>query len=784
MKSILLKVGLLATLSVGLFAGKASATETDWATKCLSMGEIKVGENPPYQQINCLLTNAALSKEIPPEVVKAVAEQESAWRQFDENGKVVSDAPEGAKHRGYGIMQVTDEDPDTERLKTDIIYNIEQGVNILNAKYKLQNPTSVPRIPRIEGAGRGIIENWYFPVMAYNGLVPPNSPIFRDNGSRNLNTYQDQVFSKIQNRSFYDDTKLAKYPFDYNDFDYETDNSKDFKFNRFDYTLIDELHESVYLLKKGDVVKVTKDGANLREQPTRYSVGEGQPLNKTFIIDGDFEYTEPDSKDYKEKHYVWFPVKSTDGTLSGYISSAYLTKKKDFVAPIVTGVKNNAFYNEDLTINFDEGTALLNGTVFKNGSTVTNEGKYTLVVQDEESNTTTITFTLDKTKPIFSGAADTIIEVGSPFDSKSGVSVTDNVDSDLTSKIQVSGSVDNQKPGEYQLVYSATDSAGNTATSIRKITVIDSTKPVFSGATDTIIQVGSPFDSKSGVTVTDNVDGDLTSKIQVSGSVDNQKPGEYQLVYSATDSAGNTATSIRKITVIDSTKPVIYGTADKKLNINSQFDSMAGVSAVDNVDGDLTKSIKIAGIVDTKKKGTYTLTYTVSDKAGNIITVKRTITVIDNIPPVIYGAVNKTININTNFNPLTGVTATDNVDESLTKLIKVTGTVNTKKIGTYTLTYTVTDYSGNKQVLTRKITVKDNIKPVINGALPKTIKVKSNFNSRAGVTAKDNVDGDLTKVIKITGTVNTKKKGTYTLTYVVADKAGNKTTVQRKITVK
>ncbi|MFD4704749.1 immunoglobulin-like domain-containing protein [Gottfriedia sp. NPDC058432] len=703
MKSILLKVGLLTTLSVGLVAGKASADEMDWATKC---GEIVEGKNPPYQQINCLLTNAALSREIPPEVVKAVAEQESGWRQFDGNGNVISNGSEGDKHKGYGIMQVTDEVPNPERIQTDIIYNIEQGVNILNAKYSLQNPNSIPRIPRIEGAGRGIIENWYFPVMAYNGIVPSNSPIFRSNGSRNTTTYQDKVFSRIEDQSFYNNTKLAQYPFEYNDFEYKTDFSTGFKFNKFDYVLSDELHESVYLLKKGDIVKVTKDGANLRKQPTRDSVGEGQPLNKTFIIDGDFEYTKLDSTDYNQKHYVWFPVKSTDGTLSGYISSAYLTKKKDFVDPIVSGVKNNAFYNEDVTITYDEGTALLNGTVFKNGSTVTNEGKYTLVVQDEESNTTTIKFTLDKTKPIFSGAADTSI------------------------------------------------------------------------------QVGSSFDSKSGVTVTDNVDGDLTSKIQVSGSVDNQKPGEYQLVYSATDDAGNTATSIRKITVIDSTKPVIYGTADKKLNINSQFDSMAGVSAVDNVDGDLTKSIKIAGIVDTKKKGTYTLTYTVSDKAVNKITVERTITVIDNIKPVIYGAVNKTININTNFNPLTGVTATDNVDGSLTKLIKVTGTVNTKKIGTYTLTYTVTDYSGNRMVLTRKITVKDNIKPVINGALPKTIKVKSNFNSRAGVTAKDNVDGDLTKVIKITGTVNTKKKGTYTLKYVVADKTGNKTTVQRKITVK
>ncbi|WP_056476173.1 immunoglobulin-like domain-containing protein, partial [Bacillus sp. FJAT-25509] len=258
-----------------------------------------------------------------------------------------------------------------------------------------------------------------------------------------------------------------------------------------------------------------------------------------------------------------------------------------------------------------------------------------------------------------------------------------------------------------------------------------------------------------------------------------------QIVVKVEDMNGNSLSSKAAGKLyIDSIKPLIYGTTDKKLNINSKFEPMAGVSAVDNVDGDLTKSIRVTGIVDTKKKGSYVLTYTVSDKFGNVTTVKRTITVIDNIKPVIYGAGNKTININTKFNPLKDVTAKDNVDGSLTKLIKVTGTVNTKKIGTYTLTYSVTDSSGNKKVITRKITVKDNIKPVIYGAKSKTIKVKSKFNARAGVTAKDNVDGDLTKVIKITGTVNTKKKGTYTLKYVVADKTGNKTTVLRKITVK
>ncbi|MFF2588690.1 immunoglobulin-like domain-containing protein [Peribacillus butanolivorans] len=78
----------------------------------------------------------------------------------------------------------------------------------------------------------------------------------------------------------------------------------------------------------------------------------------------------------------------------------------------------------------------------------------------------------------------------------------------------------------------------------------------------------------------------------------------------------------------------------------------------------------------------------------------------------------------------------------------------------------------------------DSTKPVISGAKDKTINYNSEFNPRSGVTAKDNLDGSLTSKIKITGTVNTKKKGTSTLTYTVTDKSKNKALVKRKITVK
>ena len=69
----------------------------------------------------------------------------------------------------------------------------------------------------------------------------------------------------------------------------------------------------------------------------------------------------------------------------------------------------------------------------------------------------------------------------------------------------------------------------------------------------------------------------------------------------------------------------------------------------------------------------------------------------------------------------------------------------------------------------------DNVKPIISGANNKTIYIGASFNPLSGVTAKDNVDGNITKKIKVSGKVNTKKAGTYKLTYSVTDKAKNKT---------
>ncbi|WP_240927481.1 glycosyl hydrolase family 18 protein [Paenibacillus thiaminolyticus] len=79
--------------------------------------------------------------------------------------------------------------------------------------------------------------------------------------------------------------------------------------------------------------------------------------------------------------------------------------------------------------------------------------------------------------------------------------------------------------------------------------------PVLHGVTDLTLQVGDNFDKLAGVTATDAEDGDLTSRIAVTGEVNTNVAGKYELVYSVTDSQGLTAEKKRTITVIEAAAP-------------------------------------------------------------------------------------------------------------------------------------------------------------------------------------------------------------------------------------
>ncbi len=156
--------------------------------------------------------------------------------------------------------------------------------------------------------------------------------------------------------------------------------------------------------------------------------------------------------------------------------------------------------------------------------------------------------------------------------------------------------------------------------------------------------------------------------------------------------------------------PSITGADNVTLYIEDAitFDAAQGVTANDFVDGDVTADIVITGAdaVDTSVAGEYTVTYTVSDAAGNEEEVIRVITVMnDTEAPVITGAADRVIEAGSAFDALEGVTASDLRDGAVD--VTVEGTVDNMTAGDYVITYKAVDALGNESSVEVTITVKE-----------------------------------------------------------------------------
>jgi hypothetical protein len=230
--------------------------------------------------------------------------------------------------------------------------------------------------------------------------------------------------------------------------------------------------------------------------------------------------------------------------------------------------------------------------------------------------------------------------------------------------------------------------------------VEDTTGPVITLNGDELVthEVGVSY-KDGGATATDVVDGDLSGVVDVVSTVNVSKPGSYTVSYGVSDVAGNKAKGlVRTVKVQDTTGPVIalMGEVLVTHEAGSSYTD-AGAIAVDVVDGNLSEEVDVVSTVDVSKPGSYTVSYGVSDSAGNNARVViRKVTVEDTRGPVITlkGEALVTHEVGGSYKD-DGASATDMVDGDLTSKIVVTGAVDTSAVGTYTLKYDVSDAAGN-----------------------------------------------------------------------------------------
>ena len=160
-----------------------------------------------------------------------------------------------------------------------------------------------------------------------------------------------------------------------------------------------------------------------------------------------------------------------------------------------------------------------------------------------------------------------------------------------------------------------------------------------------------------------------------------------------------------------------------------------GATALDANHG--STSVATSGSVNTSTVGSYTLTYTATDLDNNTATATRTVNVVDTTAPVITVV---------GDNPVTnelGVAYTD-AGASVTDLSgsitpTTDGEVDVNTVGSYTLTYTATDASGNEATaVTRTVNVVDTTSPVFTSS--STFTVAEGVTDIGDVTATDLAD--------------------------------------------
>ncbi len=181
----------------------------------------------------------------------------------------------------------------------------------------------------------------------------------------------------------------------------------------------------------------------------------------------------------------------------------------------------------------------------------------------------------------------------------------------------------------------------------------------------------------------------------------------------ATDLAGNaaplvTATTNGSSVTIDRTPPTLTLLGANPFTVEGATSYVElGATSTDAIAGTLTAAIQVSGAVNTSVVGTYSRTYTVSDPAGNTTTAARTVQVVDTTRPTItvLGANPTTVLAGVPYVDA-GATASDTVAGLLTAAIQVTSNVNVNVVGTYEVSYSVTD-GFNTALATRMVRVVD-----------------------------------------------------------------------------
>lgn len=261
------------------------------------------------------------------------------------------------------------------------------------------------------------------------------------------------------------------------------------------------------------------------------------------------------------------------------------------------------------------------------------------------------------------------------------------------------------------------------------VIIPDTVEPVLDGQTFYATNYYTPITEaaiRSQLTAFDDVDGDITDDIVL--VTDDYTPnwndvGQWDIVYSITDSSDNESILTVTVVVLDDKAPVFSGGNSvfyvgysTTLNLANIYNT---ITATDEYDGIITfveASNEYTG--NEAVIGTYEIVLEAEDASGNVATRTLTIHVVDNLPPVISGPNQFTRNYNQPLSLATikaQLTATDDVDGDISDDITVISSTyrsNLTQVGSYTVLFGVTDSNGNNTTYQVTVVIQDLNEPI------------------------------------------------------------------------
>ncbi|RIL63180.1 YSIRK-type signal peptide-containing protein [Staphylococcus epidermidis] len=366
------------------------------------------------------------------------------------------------------------------------------------------------------------------------------------------------------------------------------------------------------------------------------------------------------------------------------------------------------------------------------------------------------------------------------------INLTFNDGRTLNGKVDSNGNFSIAIPSDYVLTGKETikitsiDKGDNVSPAIT-ISVIDKTPPAVKAISNKTQEVNTEIEpikieatDNSGQAVTNKVEGlpagmtfdEATNTISGTPS----EVGSYDITVTTTDENGNSETTTFTIDVEDTTKPTVESVADQTQEVNTEIEPIK-IEATDNSGRAVTNKVEglPAGVTfdeatntisgTPSEVGSYTVTVTTMDESGNATETTFTIDVEDTTKPTVESVADQTQEVNTEITPIT-IESEDNSDQAVTNKVdglpdgvtfdEATNTISgtPSEVGSYTVTVTTTDESGNATETTFTINVEDTTKPTVEDIADQTqevnteiepIKIEATDNGGQAVTNK--VDG-------------------------------------------